>query len=288
MTDKPVAPESIPTPQADAPRTDWVTCPICGQPDMKKEIDRDGNALISCVNLACWSNGGTYSKCDCAEAVAELRKYLNQVEGETVIGGIRNLAQALIGREEEIEQLNAELARANSDAQPAMPSDRAESLARHFHESYERLAPQFGYETRKESAKPWSDVPEKNRALMTAVCAEMLRLLVRPDEFTYVKRATGRTIPDLTKREHVCEYQSAVGAAPLAIDRTPSMPDATCPKCGWYLQTKEGQYVPAEELEAEIKRLREVLQEITSCAGYYQRTNAAIEQAEAALASPKP
>ena len=34
-----------------------------------------------------------------------------------------------------------------------------------------------------------------------------------------VRRATGRTIPDLTKREHVCEYQSAVKSADPA---TPS------------------------------------------------------------------
>ena len=38
-----------------------------------------------------------------------------------------------------------------------------------------------------------------------------------------VRRATGRTIPDLTKREHVCEYQSAVKSAdpatPGAADR---------------------------------------------------------------------
>jgi hypothetical protein len=50
----------------------------------------------------------------------------------------------------------------------------AEQLAQFFHESYERLAPQFGYKTRKESAKPWADVPEQNRKLMTAVCAEVL------------------------------------------------------------------------------------------------------------------
>lgn len=49
-----------------------------------------------------------------------------------------------------------------------------EQLARRFHEAYERLAPSFGYETRKESAKPWEEVPETNRRLMTAVCAEIM------------------------------------------------------------------------------------------------------------------
>ena len=63
---------------------------------------------------------------------------------------------------------------------------RAADLAQKFHESYERLAPKFGYETRKESAKPWADVPKQNQDLMTAVCAEMLRLMVVPDSEEYV------------------------------------------------------------------------------------------------------
>jgi hypothetical protein len=50
----------------------------------------------------------------------------------------------------------------------------AEDLARLFHETYERLAPQYGYETRKESAKPWEEVPDQNRRLMVAVCEELI------------------------------------------------------------------------------------------------------------------
>ncbi len=49
-----------------------------------------------------------------------------------------------------------------------------EELAQLFHEAYERLAPDFGYETRKASAKPWAEVPEKNKQLMVAVCGEVL------------------------------------------------------------------------------------------------------------------
>lgn len=55
-----------------------------------------------------------------------------------------------------------------------VPSTRAEALARRFHETYERLAPDFGYETRKASAVPWEQVPENNRRLMTAVASEIL------------------------------------------------------------------------------------------------------------------
>lgn len=50
----------------------------------------------------------------------------------------------------------------------------AERIARAFHETYERLAPAHGYETRKASAVPWADVPDRNRALMVAVVAELL------------------------------------------------------------------------------------------------------------------
>ena len=53
----------------------------------------------------------------------------------------------------------------------------SEQLAKAFHESYERQAPNFGYKTREASAKPWSDVPDQNKALMIAVCAEILLLL---------------------------------------------------------------------------------------------------------------
>jgi hypothetical protein len=53
----------------------------------------------------------------------------------------------------------------------------AEELARFFHETYERLAPQYQYETREESAVPWDEVPEDNKALMIAPAAEVLRKL---------------------------------------------------------------------------------------------------------------
>ena len=53
----------------------------------------------------------------------------------------------------------------------------AEELARFFHDTYERLAPDYGYKTREESAVPWEDVPQDNKQLMTATCAEVLRKL---------------------------------------------------------------------------------------------------------------
>lgn len=49
-----------------------------------------------------------------------------------------------------------------------------ESIARAFHEAYERLAPEHGYETREASAVPWEDVPEANKSLMVAVVSALL------------------------------------------------------------------------------------------------------------------
>lgn len=51
----------------------------------------------------------------------------------------------------------------------------SEQLAKLFHETYERLAPTFGYETRKGSAVPWEQVPDRNKRLMIAV-ADLIEL----------------------------------------------------------------------------------------------------------------
>lgn len=49
-----------------------------------------------------------------------------------------------------------------------------EDLARLFHETYERLAPEHGYETRKDSRTSWEQVPETNKGLMIAVADHIL------------------------------------------------------------------------------------------------------------------
>lgn len=49
-----------------------------------------------------------------------------------------------------------------------------EMVASEFHRNYELLAPKYGYETRKESAVAWSDVPDNNKRLMTAVVAKLI------------------------------------------------------------------------------------------------------------------
>lgn len=56
--------------------------------------------------------------------------------------------------------------------------ETGEQLARRFHETYERLAPSFGYETRTETRQFDSTTP--NGKLMIAVCSELAPALVTP------------------------------------------------------------------------------------------------------------
>jgi hypothetical protein len=62
------------------------------------------------------------------------------------------------------------------------PMPDAESVAKLFHETYERLAPAFGYETREETRLSWEQLPERNRRLMIASTAEVLAFLFSPAE----------------------------------------------------------------------------------------------------------
>jgi hypothetical protein len=60
------------------------------------------------------------------------------------------------------------------DEERAQRSQLADEVARAFHETYERLAPEFGYVTRDASAVPWTDVPDVNKKLMVAVAYDLL------------------------------------------------------------------------------------------------------------------
>ena len=53
--------------------------------------------------------------------------------------------------------------------------DAAERLARLFHETYERLAPTFFYETRPETRGPFDEVPPANPAVMVATALKILK-----------------------------------------------------------------------------------------------------------------
>ena len=86
---------------------------------------------------------------------------------------IRPFTRELWGR---LEAIQDELAAAEAPGLklPAENSMTAEQIAQAFHETYERLAPDFGYKTREASARPWAEVPGENKALMIAVVQALL------------------------------------------------------------------------------------------------------------------
>lgn len=57
-----------------------------------------------------------------------------------------------------------------------------EILAKLWHETYERMAPEFLYDTRASSAVLWSKVPADNKQLMIAVCREIIRYFLLRNE----------------------------------------------------------------------------------------------------------
>lgn len=63
----------------------------------------------------------------------------------------------------------------HSDFMQEMHSTNAEIMARKFHETYERRAPYFEYETRPETRK--FDPKSPNGRLMIVVCAEIIEEL---------------------------------------------------------------------------------------------------------------
>jgi hypothetical protein len=52
-----------------------------------------------------------------------------------------------------------------------------EAVAEHYHEQYEKLAPEFGWKTQVASRKKWPEVPEPNRKLMVAAATKLLEWL---------------------------------------------------------------------------------------------------------------
>lgn len=77
-------------------------------------------------------------------------------------------------REHDPYRLILQRAKELNEIVPSPPRGSIEHIAKQFHDTYERLAPDFSYETRKESAVPWDKVPDNNKRLMMAVVAEIL------------------------------------------------------------------------------------------------------------------
>ena len=61
---------------------------------------------------------------------------------------------------------------------------RAPELAETFHRVYEKLAPKYGYKTRKKTRKHWDDLPDNNKKLMVAVAQVILNKYFKKPKVT--------------------------------------------------------------------------------------------------------
>ncbi|GAB3251021.1 hypothetical protein [Kineosporia babensis] len=64
----------------------------------------------------------------------------------------------------------------NSGARPPVGA-RLEHLCEVMHDAYEKAAAGNGWETQAASRKPWTDVPEANKATMRAAVTALLKEL---------------------------------------------------------------------------------------------------------------
>lgn len=110
-----------------------------------------------------------------------------------------------------------------TDAEAVKELVEAEQLARRFHETYENLAPLYGYETRKASAVPWVDVPENNRRLMIAVC--------------------GRLLP------HIAELESQLAAHTAILTEYSNGHTPSCTVTLWWAKCSQGP-IPTDLIDA--------------------------------------
>lgn len=68
--------------------SDWVNCPICGEPDMRSTPDGDeGHRIIHCVNLNCRSNGGNMDAAASDDVVGALQEVFEREASKIYLVG---------------------------------------------------------------------------------------------------------------------------------------------------------------------------------------------------------
>ena len=86
----------------------------------------------------------------------------------------------------------------------------SEELARAFHEVYERLAPEYGYETRSDTKAFNPDSP--NGRLMIAVCAEVAGKRIQQLENAHKENVHQKIRSAWGAPGHRCEWRVAYEA----------------------------------------------------------------------------
>jgi hypothetical protein len=89
--------------------------------------------------------------------------------------------------------------------------NEAIALAVKFHDTYERLAPRFGYETRTETRKFDPETP--NGKLMIAVCVEILQSRAAQPDWDAIVKEYWPTVTDSHRaiwKSLPCKLQTAI------------------------------------------------------------------------------
>jgi hypothetical protein len=163
--------------------------------------------------------------------------------------------------------------------------DVVERLARAFHATYERLAPDHGWETQESTrAKPWEQVPEHNRRLMLATVrelieqgvidpgpavappegvrqdADMLNVAVRPGRFTSVPTTVEAMRYSEETRPAVQAWLDAAGAVSWPSPHRPERIMLLTPQSSkpvdpgdWVVRGVVGEFYPVAD---DVFRLR--------------------------------
>lgn len=97
-----------------------------------------------------------------------------------------------------------------------------------FHDTYERLAPSFGYETRPDTKA--FDPESPNGRLMIAVCGEVLAALATPDQ-SAINDARGRTIEECVR--HIEEVRTINADQSSTIKLLREALEKAAPFVGW-------------------------------------------------------
>jgi hypothetical protein len=93
---------------------------------------------------------------------------------------------------------------------------KPEELAELFHDTYERLAPECGYITRKKSQVPFADLPKENKNLMVEVCKVVLNEML-PYAVCQCNSCQGIIVHDSDCACHDKDNDACTcGAAPVA------------------------------------------------------------------------
>jgi hypothetical protein len=102
-------------------------------------------------------------------------RYLTELAEKTPDAAIRSRYEQAIAAIQACEkEAPAVSEQEREKAKESMLYVDPEELAKFFHTTYETLAPDFSYTTRKASAVPWEQVPEDNRKLMVATAQRVI------------------------------------------------------------------------------------------------------------------